>query len=182
MRARLKWRAGRDDVRRGEVGQHQLGILLPHRQELRWNRYLRKVEIAAAVDFNLVVEHLGLVLGDELECSPHGRVMSIHTALVAVGRFDRVAVRTVVRAEDRHVARRPVVPTEIEVTVGDLCGPTRLSEELGLHRFSLGEGPFDVEVVLVARVVRWRARLDECRIDEAVQVENRERAPLGEQP
>ncbi len=126
------------------------------------------------------MDHRLSFFSDELEGAPYGRIVCVNSALIPIWRLERMAIGAVVHSVHRHVARRPIVPTQITVPVRDLGREAGLRQQFSFHGLGLVESPFDVQVVLVVGVVRRGAGLDQHRSDEPVQVQHDHGVPLGE--
>ena len=89
---------------------HQIWVLIPHRQELGRYGLLQELEESAPEDLDLVSHHPFSILGDELERSPHRCNVGADTALMLPGSLQSMAVGSVIHRIGGGEAERPIVP------------------------------------------------------------------------
>ncbi len=194
-RRRALTRARRDHVRAGE---RRVVVVLraPARDVPVGDVAQRLARPATAVALGLVEDDLVAVILDVLQ-----RRLDRQLVHVGVGvrpadarraggprlqrRLDRVRDAALQHRERRHVDRREVVPharrvvAERDPRTRDLRVAQARQARLDVER--VRQPVLDVEVVLVVDVVRRRARMQQRRVDVAVQVERDDRPVLHDQ-
>ena len=150
-------------------------------------RRLRLAGQGALVARELVAEHGHAVRRGEPGRREDAPVVGCHARFAVVGRLHRLGDEAVEHVELRRVERFVVLEAIADaglgvdpVSVRDLDLDRRVRLDGLLHRLGLRQLPLDGQVPLVVGVVRRRARVDDHRVVEAVQVAEHGGMPLDD--